>query len=83
MFKHLDFTATETRAADMTDDELAYARTDARETAEVWDRSDKRLQDALEDTDPDGNAGYYRDEASVYAREQARRKFREIRETRK
>ena len=72
MFKQLDFAATEARAADMTDDELAYARTDARETAEVWDRSD----------DPDGNAGYYRDEASVYAQTQARRKFRKIRETR-
>ena len=83
MYKHLDFAATEARAADMTDAELAFARTDARETAEVWDRSDRRLRDALKDMDPDGNAGFYRDEASVYAREQARRKFREIRETRK
>ena len=83
MRKQLDFAATEARAVDMTDAELAFARTDARETAEVWDRSDKRLRDALQDMDPDGNAGYYRDEASVYAREQARRKFREVRETRK
>ena len=83
MLKHLDFAATEARAADMTDAELAFARTDARETAEVWSPRYPRLREALADVDPDGNAGYYIDEASVYAREQARRKFREIRETRK
>ena len=66
MLKRLDFAATETRAAEMTDEELDFARTDARETAEIWDRGDV-------DSDPDRNAGYYRDEASVYAREQDRR----------
>ena len=64
MLKSLDFAATEARAADMTDAELAYARKDARETAELWDHGD----------DPDGNSGYYRDEATVYAREQKTRK---------
>jgi hypothetical protein len=66
MLKRLDFAATEARAARMSDAELHYARTDARETAEIWDRGDV-------DSDPDQNAGYYRDEASVYAREQNRR----------
>jgi hypothetical protein len=80
MLKRLDFAATEARAADMTDAELSFARKDAGEAAEVWDPPDPRLREALADVDPDGNAGYYRDEASVYAREQARRKFREIRE---
>jgi hypothetical protein len=64
MLKSLDFAATEARAADMTDAELAHSRTDARETAELWDHGD----------DPDGNSGYYRDEATVYAREQKTRK---------
>jgi hypothetical protein len=73
MIKHLDFAATEAKAADMTDDALAYARKDARETAELWDRGD----------DPDQNSGYYRDEATVYARVQAQRKFLAIRQTRK
>ena len=68
MLKSLDFAATEARTADMTDAELFFARTDARETAELWDHGD----------DPDGNSGYYRDEASVYAREQkAREKARQ------
>jgi hypothetical protein len=64
MLKRLDFAATEARAADMTDAELAFSRKDARETAELWDRGD----------DPDQNSGYYRDEATVYAREQETRK---------
>jgi formamidopyrimidine-DNA glycosylase len=79
MFKSLDFAATEARAAKMTDEELDFARTDARETAEIWDGGDKRTIDAMRDQiDPDGNSGYYRDEATVYAREQEkRRKARE------
>ena len=66
MLKSLDFAATEERARKMTSAELHYARTDARKTAEVWDRAGL-------DNDPDRNAGYYRDEATVYAREQDRR----------
>ncbi len=66
MLKTLDFAAKEERARTMTSAELHYARTDARKTAEVWDR-------AGIENDPDRNAGYYRDEATVYAREQDRR----------
>jgi hypothetical protein len=67
MLKSLDFARVEERAHRMTDAELHYARTDARKTAEVWDR-------AGIENDPDRNAGFYRDEATVYAREQATRK---------
>lgn len=66
MLKSLDFAAVEERARTMTSAALHYARTDARQTAELWDR-------AGHENDPDGNAGYYRDEATVYAREQKRR----------
>ena len=66
MLKRLDFARTEERARKMTSAALHYSRKDARETAEIWDRG------GLEN-DPDGNAGYYRDEATVYAREQDRR----------
>lgn len=66
MLKSLDFAATEERARKMTSAALHYSRKDARETAELWDRA------GLEN-DPDRNAGYYRDEATVYAREQDRR----------
>lgn len=65
MLKSLDFAATETRARAMSSAELHYARTDARETAEIWDRAG--------DQDHDRNAGFYRDEATVYAQEQKRR----------
>jgi hypothetical protein len=67
MLKTLDWTRVEARAHGMTDAQLHYARTDARKTADLWDRA------GLEN-DPDRNAGYYRDEASVYAREQETRK---------
>jgi hypothetical protein len=67
MLKTLDWTRVEERAHRMSDAELHYARTDARKTADLWDRA------GLEN-DPDRNAGYYRDEASVYAREQETRK---------
>ncbi len=66
MLKSLDFAAKEERARTMTSAQLHYARTDARKTAEVWDK-------AGHENDPDQNAGYYRDEATVYAREQKRR----------
>ena len=66
MLKSLDFAATEERARKMDNLSLGIARKDARETAELWDRA------GLEN-DPDRNAGYYRDEATVYAREQDRR----------
>lgn len=64
MRKVLDWDATEDRARRMTDSELHYARIDAGKTAKLWDGGD----------DPDGNSGFYRDEASVYAREQDRRR---------
>ena len=66
MRKTLDWNATEARARSMSSAQLHYARLDARKTAEIWDR-------AGEGNDPDGNAGFYRDEATVYAREQKRR----------
>lgn len=65
MAKTLDWNATAERARNMTTAELHYARLDAAETARVWD--------AAPEQDIDGNAGYYRDEASVYAAEQRRR----------
>lgn len=66
MLKVIDWNAAEERARRMTNRELELARRDARETAEIWDRA------GLEN-DPDRNAGYYRDEATVYAKEQKRR----------
>lgn len=65
MGKQVDWAALEAKAAVMTAVELHYARLDAAKTAAIWDRAP--------DLDYSGNAGYYRDEASVYAREQARR----------
>lgn len=59
MRKTLDWAATEDHASVMNADELVAAYRDAVETAEIWDRVDP-------DDDPDGNAGYYHDEASVY-----------------
>ena len=56
--RSLNFARTEERAATMTVTELIWSRRDARETAELWDR-------AGIENDPDGNAGYYRDEATV------------------
>lgn len=66
MLKKIDWNRIEERAREMTSAQLHYARTDARQTAEVWDRAGHA-------NDPDRNAGYYRDEATVYAREQKRR----------
>lgn len=66
MLKSLDFAATEEAARKLSDSALGYARKDARETAELWDR-------AGIENDPDRNAGFYRDQATVYAREQDRR----------
>ena len=65
MLKRLDFNRTEKLARSMDSSSLHYARTDARQTAELWDRQPQ--------LDTDGNAGYYRDQATVYAREQDRR----------
>ena len=59
MTKQLDFAKVEAKAKGMTIAELVYARRDANQAA-----------DALEPTEA---AGYYRDEASVYARELASR----------
>lgn len=61
--EHVNWTVTEAKAARMTDAQLVYARRDAREAAEA-------LEGAVV---PGKDAGYYRDEASVYARELARR----------
>ncbi len=61
----LDWVATEAKAAEMTDEELHFARTDCFKTAEVWDR--------FPENDPHGNGGYYRDQGSVYVREQQKR----------
>jgi len=64
MSQALDWDATATRATRMTDAELAWARRDAREAAEALDGAE-----GLSGKD----AGYYRDEAGVYAAEQRSR----------
>lgn len=61
----IDFDTIETRAQTMTVADLHYARLDAVRTAEAMD-----LLDRVDDLD---RAGRYRDEASIYARELARR----------
>ena len=63
MLKHLNWTAKEAAAREMTSEALAFSRQDCFDTAALWDHGD----------DPDGNSGYYRDEGSVYAREQVKR----------
>lgn len=61
----LDWEATEAKAAEMTDEQLHYARLDCYKTALVWNR--------FPENDPHGNGGYYTDEGSVYVREQQKR----------
>lgn len=55
----------------LTDAELDFARRDARKTSELWEAAYRRDRD---DGDPEGLGALYRDEATVYAAEQARRK---------
>jgi len=64
MRKTLDWAATEKRARAMSAEQLHYARLDCHKAAQCW--SDP-------DSDPDGNFDFYRDEGSVYAKEQKRR----------
>lgn len=64
MRKVLDWKEVESRARTMSPTELRCARRDSSETAELWERAQPAWLN-----DPDDNAGYYRDEASVYARE--------------
>ena len=49
----------------MTDVELQFARSDAYETAKLWN-------DPVVDTD--GNHSFYMDQVSVYAKEQTKRR---------
>lgn len=62
--QQISLAAVADRARSMTTAELHYARLDCREAAE-------RLERAGVPVSKDG--GFYRDEASVYAAEQARR----------
>lgn len=64
MIKRINWDREARMARNMDDNELAYARKGAFETAKLW--SDP-------DTDPDRNNGFYMDQVSVYAAEQARR----------
>lgn len=61
---NLDWSAVEARARKMSVAELHYARLDAAKTADALEGAEVRGKDA----------GYYRDEASVYAREMDRRR---------
>lgn len=65
MTKQIDWNATETRAARMTSIELHYALIDISKTLPN--------ADALDREDGGDRGGYYRDEASVYRAELARR----------
>lgn len=65
MRKTLDWATVEAKAAGMSLAALHYARLDCAKTAANFDASDRQFGE--------DNAGYYRDEASVYAREMARR----------
>ena len=67
MRKSLDWNATESRAKAMEDSALWAAYLDCISTAKVWDA-------AGEGEDPDGNSGFYHDEASVYYRERLSRR---------
>lgn len=66
MTRNIDWNAVAERAANMTSETLHYARLDAADTARIWDADPSR--------DTDGNGGYYRDEASIYAAEQNKRR---------
>ncbi len=61
----LNWVEKEEKAATMTDEQLHFARLDCFKTAQVWDKHPN--------DDPEGNGGYYRDEGSVYVREQQKR----------
>ena len=64
MIKQMDWKNAKRIAKGMTNAQLGAARIDARKTAELWDRQEH---------DPDQNSGYYRDQATVYAKEQKHR----------
>lgn len=61
----IDWNRTEARAREMTVAELHYARVDIAKTMP--------FAEALDRENGTSNAGYYADEASVYAREMTRR----------
>lgn len=63
--KQLDWAAVEAKASEMPFKALHYARLDCAKTATAFDHVDRESGTDV--------AGYYRDEASVYAREMARR----------
>lgn len=67
--KTLDFGATEEKARRMTVSELHYALLDISRTLPYADARDRENRTAWE-------GGYYRDEASVYRAELARRSTR-------
>ena len=62
MIKVIDWNSTQEIAAAMETSTLIFARKDAVETAAIWDAVDPSI-------DTDQNAGFYHDQASVYARE--------------
>jgi hypothetical protein len=64
--KHYDFTAGEEKAAQMTKIQLYYALLDIQKTLPGADSIDRQEGTNL--------GGYYRDEASVYRAELARRR---------
>ena len=64
MIKTIDWKAEEARARGMSDIQLTYARRDAYAAAILWNDPE---------TDSDRNNGFYMDQCSIYAREQARR----------
>jgi|DEB0MinimDraft_6_1074348.scaffolds.fasta_scaffold57436_2 hypothetical protein len=65
MRKQIDWNAEAAKAKKMTNAQLWYAQRDAAETARLWNNPD---------TDPDGNYGFYMDQASVYSAERKRRR---------
>ena len=67
----LDFERCTEHALELTDVELGWARNDARATAELWDQATGA--EGIADL-----AGKYRDEATVYGREQQRRRVARV-----
>ena len=66
MRKSVDFKGTESYAKMVTSESLNGAYFDAVETAMIWDK-------VPAEQDPDGNAGFYHDQASCYFKELKRR----------
>ncbi len=62
MMKRIDWKAKEAYAKGLTVDQLHFAIKDCLDCVDIWSRYPEL-------GDPDGNAAYYSDEASVYRRE--------------